>query len=98
MWVVLLDGCVTVPTKPGDPIPYRPVYDDHPQCIVLGRYTGSDDPIVSALGDLRTIRSGGTLLGPDDTCALLEGAGLVDVLEIERTWPAPVGLTTARRP
>lgn len=66
--------------------------------IVLGRYTGSDDPIVAALGDLRTIRSGGTLLGPADTCALLEGAGLVDVRGIERTWPAPLGLTTGRRP
>jgi len=65
--------------------------------IVLGRYTGSDDPIVGALGDLRTIRSGGTLLGPADTRALLEGAGLVDVREIDRTWPAPLGLTTGRR-
>ena len=66
--------------------------------IVLGRYTGSDDPLVEALGDLRTIRSGGTLLGPDETCALLEGAGLVEVREIERTWPAALGLTTGRRP
>ena len=64
---------------------------------MLGRYTGSDDPLVGALGDLRTIRSGGTLLAPADTRALLEGAGLVDVREIERTWPAPLGLTTARR-
>ncbi|MCA1842613.1 MAG: methyltransferase domain-containing protein, partial [Actinobacteria bacterium] len=64
--------------------------------IVLGRYTGSDDPLVSALGGLRTIRSGGTLLGPADTRALLEDAGLVDVQEIERTWPAPLGLTTGR--
>jgi 2-polyprenyl-3-methyl-5-hydroxy-6-metoxy-1,4-benzoquinol methylase len=66
--------------------------------IVLGRYTGSDDPLVGALGDLRTIRSGGTLLGPGDTRALLEGAGLADVREIERTWPAPLGLTAGRRP
>jgi precorrin-6B methylase 2 len=65
--------------------------------IVLGRYTGSDDPLVSALGDLRTIRSGGTLLGPDDTRALLEDAGLADVREVERTWPAPLGLTTGRQ-
>jgi 2-polyprenyl-3-methyl-5-hydroxy-6-metoxy-1,4-benzoquinol methylase len=65
--------------------------------IVLGRYTGSDDPIVGALGDLRTIRSGGTLLGPADTRALLGGAGLADVREIDRTWPAPLGLTTGRR-
>jgi 2-polyprenyl-3-methyl-5-hydroxy-6-metoxy-1,4-benzoquinol methylase len=65
--------------------------------IVLGRYTGSDDPLAGALGDLRTIRSGGTLLGQADTRALLEGAGLVDVREIERTWPAPLGLTAARR-
>jgi len=65
--------------------------------IVLGRYTGSDDPLAGALGDLRTIRSGGTLLGPTDTHALLEDAGLVDVREIERTWPAPLGLTAGRR-
>jgi predicted O-methyltransferase YrrM len=65
--------------------------------IVLGRYTGSDDPLAGALGDLRTIRSGGTLLGPTDTHALLENAGLVDVREIERTWPAPLGLTAGRR-
>lgn len=66
--------------------------------IVLGRYAGPDDPLVGVLGDLRTIRSGGTLLGPSDTCALLEGAGLVEVREIDRTWPAPAGLTTGRRP
>ena len=65
--------------------------------IVLGRYTGSDDPLVSGLGDLRTLRCGGTLLRPSDTAALLEGAGLVDVREIERTWPAPLGLTAGRR-
>ncbi len=66
--------------------------------IVLGRYAGSDDPLVGVLGDLRTIRSGGTLLGPGDTRAHLVGAGLVDVREIERTWPAPIGLTAGRRP
>lgn len=66
--------------------------------IVLGRYAGSDDPLVGVLGDLRTIRSGGTLLGPTDTGALLQGAGLVDVCEIDRTWPAPIELTTGRRP
>jgi 2-polyprenyl-3-methyl-5-hydroxy-6-metoxy-1,4-benzoquinol methylase len=66
--------------------------------IVLGRYTGSDDPLVNGLGDLRTLRSGGTLLHPADTGALLEGAGLVDVREIDRTWPAPLGLTVGRRP
>lgn len=65
--------------------------------IVLGRYTGSDDALVGALGDLRTIRSGGTLLGPADARALLEDAGLVDIREIERTWPAPLGLTVGRR-
>src|SRR5439155_7055194 len=39
--------------------------------VVLGRYTGSDDPLVAALGDLRTIRSGGALLGADETSTLL---------------------------
>ncbi len=66
--------------------------------IVLGRYAGSDDPLAGALGDLRTIRSGGTLINPSDTRALLEGAGLVEVREIDRTWPAPIGLTVGRRP
>jgi SAM-dependent methyltransferase len=65
--------------------------------IVLGRYAGPDDPVAGALGDLRTIRSGGTLLNAADTRALLEGAGLVDVREIDRTWPAPIALTTGRR-
>lgn len=66
--------------------------------IVLGRYAGSDDPLVGVVGDLRTIRSGGTLLDASDTRALLEGAGLVEVREIDRTWPAPIGLTVGRRP
>ena len=66
--------------------------------IVLGRYAGSDDPLAGALGDLRTVRSGGTLLDASDTQALLDGAGLVDVREIDRTWPAPIALTTGRRP
>ena len=65
--------------------------------IVLGRYTGPADPVAGALGDLRTIRSGGTLLSGADARALLEGAGLVDVREIERTWPAPIGFTAGRR-
>jgi 2-polyprenyl-3-methyl-5-hydroxy-6-metoxy-1,4-benzoquinol methylase len=70
----------------------------HGAQIVLGRYAGSDDPLVGALGDLRTIRSGGSLLNPSDTRALLERAGLVDVREIDRTWPAPIVLTAGRRP
>jgi SAM-dependent methyltransferase len=65
--------------------------------MVLGRYAGPDDPVACALGDLRTIRSGGTLLDASDTRALLEGAGLVDVHEIDRTWPAPIELTAGRR-
>jgi precorrin-6B methylase 2 len=64
--------------------------------IVLGRYAGPDDPIASALGDLRTVRSGGTLLDGSESRALLEGAGLIDVREIDRTWPAPIALTTGR--
>ncbi|MDP9335659.1 MAG: class I SAM-dependent methyltransferase [Actinomycetota bacterium] len=65
--------------------------------IVVGRYAGPDDPVAGALGDLRTIRSGGTLLNGSDTRALLEGAGLVDVREVDRTWPAPIALTAGRR-
>ena len=65
--------------------------------IVLGRYARSDDALAGSLGDLRTIRSGGTLLAASDTRALLEGAGLVDVGELDRTWPAPIELTVGRR-
>jgi hypothetical protein len=66
--------------------------------IVLGRYAGPDDPVAGALGDLRTIRSGGTLLDESETRALLGGSGLVDVHEVDRTWPAPIALTVGRRP
>ncbi|MEY2431560.1 MAG: hypothetical protein QOC92_1285 [Acidimicrobiaceae bacterium] len=65
--------------------------------IVLGRYAGPDDPVAGALGDLRTIRSGGTLLNGSDARALLEAAGLVDVHDVDRTWPAPIELTAGRR-
>ena len=65
--------------------------------IVLGRYMGSDDPLAAALGDLRAIRSGGTLLTADDTRALLEDAGLTDVRNAERTWAAPLGMTVGRK-
>ena len=66
--------------------------------IVLGRYAGPDDPVAAALGDLRTIRSGGTLLNGSGTRALLEIAGLVDVHDVDRRWPAPIELTVGRRP
>jgi hypothetical protein len=65
--------------------------------IVLGRYVGPDDPVAGALGDLRTIRSGGTLLDGPETGALLDGTGLVDVHELDRTWPAPIALAVGRR-
>jgi SAM-dependent methyltransferase len=65
--------------------------------IVLGRYAGPHDPVADALGGLRTIRSGGALLNGSDTRALLERAGLVDVHEVDRTWPAPIALTAGRR-
>jgi precorrin-6B methylase 2 len=65
--------------------------------IVLGRYAGPDDPVANALGGLRTVRSGGTLLNSSDTRALLQRAGLVDVHDVDRTWPAPIELTAGRR-
>src|SRR5437764_11831196 len=43
--------------------------------IVVGRYAGSDDPLVGTLGDLRTVRPGGSGLGPSDTRPRLECAG-----------------------
>jgi precorrin-6B methylase 2 len=65
--------------------------------IVLGRYAGPNDPVAGALGNLRTIRSGGTLLNGSDTRALLQGAGLLDVHDVDRRWPAPIELTAGRR-
>ena len=65
--------------------------------MVVGRYAGLNDPVAGALGDLRTIRSGGALLNASDIRALLEGAGLVDVHEVDRTWAAPIELTVGRR-
>jgi 2-polyprenyl-3-methyl-5-hydroxy-6-metoxy-1,4-benzoquinol methylase len=65
--------------------------------MVLGRYAGPDDPVAGALGKLRTIRSGGTLLNASDARTLLEGAGLVEVHEVDRKWPAPIELTAGRR-
>ncbi|HET9729052.1 MAG TPA: class I SAM-dependent methyltransferase [Acidimicrobiia bacterium] len=66
--------------------------------LVMGRFISGGDPLTAALGDLRTVRSGGTLLTEQESAARLERAGLIDVRELPRTTPAPLGFTVGRKP
>lgn len=65
--------------------------------VVGARYGVQDDALVSAVDDLFTVRSGGSIAYPDDLITRLERAGFADVREIERTWEAPLRLVAARR-
>lgn len=47
--------------------------------LAYGAFSGGDDPVISALGDLRTLRSGGPVLTTDEIVSMLHAAGLVDV-------------------
>ena len=64
---------------------------------ILGAYRGAGD-LGMALARLRTVRSGGSVLSAEETAALLEGAGFVDVRVLpEDTW-APGLLIVGRHP
>jgi len=66
--------------------------------IVVGApYSAEADPIAAAVDDLVTVRSGGSILTPQDAAARLRRAGFADVEEIERTWDAPLRLIIGRR-
>ncbi len=47
--------------------------------LILGRYASPADPLAEAIGNLRTVRGGGTTLTDNDAIALLARAGLVSV-------------------
>jgi SAM-dependent methyltransferase len=64
---------------------------------VLGTFGQTGDPLDDALSELRTVRSGGTLLEPDDAIARLTRAGFADVHEIKRTWAMPAGFVVGTR-
>jgi len=55
-----------------------------------------DDPLAAAVDDLFTVRSGGSVVPPEDLLARLERAGFSDVRQVERTWDAPLRLIAGR--
>jgi precorrin-6B methylase 2 len=66
--------------------------------VVVGvTFADDSDPLVAATDDLMTVRSGGSVLEPDDAIARLENAGFADVHERERTWQAPLRFVVGRR-
>jgi ubiquinone/menaquinone biosynthesis C-methylase UbiE len=65
--------------------------------VVGALYGAGDDPLAAAVDDLFTVRSGGSVVYPDDLVARLERAGFADVREVERTWDAPLRLVAGRR-
>jgi hypothetical protein len=56
-----------------------------------------DDPLAAAVDDLFTVRSGGSVVDPDELLSRLERAGFGDVRHVERTWDAPLRLIAGRR-
>jgi SAM-dependent methyltransferase len=66
--------------------------------IVVGcNYDESEDPLLAAVDDLLTVRSGGTPLTPDDAMARLTRAGFSKVQQVTRTWKAPLQLVVGKR-
>lgn len=65
---------------------------------ILGLYTGPNDPLSQLLTDLRTVRSGGQALSPDQTAALLTEGGFAQVSVLPRPWKAPLLFVAGRRP
>jgi precorrin-6B methylase 2 len=62
--------------------------------VVVGTY-GDADPLLAALADLRTLRSGGTLWTSEALAAALERAGFEGVTELPKVWAAPIRLVVA---
>jgi ubiquinone/menaquinone biosynthesis C-methylase UbiE len=66
--------------------------------IVVGVTFASEDSSLEAVtDDLMTVRSGGSVLTPEDATARLEQAGFEDAREIERTWNPPLRFVVGRR-
>lgn len=66
--------------------------------FVYGAFSGGDDPVVSALGDLRTLRSGGPVLTTGEIVAMVRAAGLVDVEETVVAVGIASRVVVGRRP
>ena len=66
--------------------------------LVVGVLQGGDrESLSSAVGDLFTVRSGGSALNPEEALARLRRAGLDHARELERDWDAPLRLVVADR-
>jgi SAM-dependent methyltransferase len=66
--------------------------------VVVGIPGGADEEsLASAVDDLFTVRSGGSVLSPEDALARLRRAGFAETWEVERTWDAPLRLLVGRR-
>jgi SAM-dependent methyltransferase len=65
---------------------------------ILGLYASPDDPLSELLTNLRTVRSGGQALSPDQTAALLTQGGFAQVSVLPRPWTAPLRFVAGRRP
>jgi SAM-dependent methyltransferase len=57
----------------------------------------ADDPLAAAVDDLFTVRSGGSVIGPDEAVTRLRGAGFSEVRELERTWDVPLRFVVGSR-
>jgi hypothetical protein len=66
--------------------------------LAFGLYGGPPDPLAQQLADLRTVRSGGHPWTLSEVVGAVEGAGFAGVIEVERTWNAPLRLVVGRRP
>jgi len=65
---------------------------------ILGLYVRPDDPVRSALADLRTVRHGGILRTPGELETLLSAVGFEDVKEVfDPAWGSPLTFVTGRR-
>jgi 2-polyprenyl-3-methyl-5-hydroxy-6-metoxy-1,4-benzoquinol methylase len=66
--------------------------------VVVGMlYAGGDDVLAAAVDDLFTVRSGGSVVYPEDAVARLQRAGFTEVDEVERTSDAPLRFVVGRR-
>ena len=66
--------------------------------LVVGLgYGEGEDALASAVDDLFTVRSGGSVLRPEDAITRLTQAGFSDARELEREWDAPLRFVVGRR-
>jgi SAM-dependent methyltransferase len=66
-------------------------------CLVVGIIEGPEDPLAGAVDAMITVRSGGSVLEPEEAIERLERAGFSHVREVDRAWQAPLRLVVARK-